>query len=529
MKQSFLLVFGLLLLPGMLNSSTGTRIVLEALEVRGVNDRPLVPGICFAYRGVVSDETDKQTGATQLELPSGILSGQQINLQLVQCPKPGSKRIADWFLVTPQINIPGSTAPAEVVLMRRSTLRQIAAEARDVPRAAAPGSDKTAEEDQKRALVEAAARRGLTPEQLETAIRSFAETQDPKDRGIAAYLERQYSQAEDLLSGAAEKKTSDLIETLQYLGAAQFEQAKFQAAAESFRKALALRGEDSVLLNWLGGSLYRLARWSEAEPLMRRALAIAEKSYGPGHPEVATDLNNLAVLLQDTNRLVEAEPLKRRALVIDEKSYGPDHPKVARDLNNLASLLQATNRLVEAEPLMRRALAIDEKSYGPDHPKVATDLNNLASLLQATNRLAEAEPLKRRALVIDEKSYGPDHPNVARDLNNLASLLQATNRLTEAEPLMRRALVIAEKSYGPDHPDVATGLNNLALLLKATNRLVEAEPLMRRAVVIFVDFKRRTGHEHPHLRVVIANYTSLLNEMGRSQAEIEEAIKALLF
>ena len=62
-------------------------------------------------------------------------------------------------------------------------------------------------------------------------------------------------------------------------------------------------------------------------------------------------------------------------------------------LNNLAQLLQATNRLAEAEPLMRRALTIDERSFGPDHPEVAISLNNLAQLLQATNRLAEAEPL----------------------------------------------------------------------------------------------------------------------------------------
>ncbi|MEL7335223.1 MAG: tetratricopeptide repeat protein, partial [Planctomycetota bacterium] len=41
----------------------------------------------------------------------------------------------------------------------------------------------------------------------------------------------------------------------------------------------------------------------------------------------------------------------------------PEHPKVAIRLNNLAQLLQATNRLSEAEPLMRRALAIDEQSY----------------------------------------------------------------------------------------------------------------------------------------------------------------------
>jgi hypothetical protein len=43
----------------------------------------------------------------------------------------------------------------------------------------------------------------------------------------------------------------------------------------------------------------------------------------------------------------------------ERKIHGPDHPVVAVDLNNLASLLQATNRLSEAESLMRRALAIE--------------------------------------------------------------------------------------------------------------------------------------------------------------------------
>jgi len=178
-------------------------------------------------------------------------------------------------------------------------------------------------------------------------------------------------------------------------------------------------------------------------------------------------------LLQATNRLAEAEPLMRRALAIDEASYGPDHPEVATDLNNLAHLLKATNRLAEAEPLMRHALAIDEKSYGPDHPKVATDLNNLAGLLRATNRLAEAEPLMRRALALDAKSYGPDHPDVAIDLNNLAQLLQATNRLAEAEPLMRRHVEIFlsfTTRTGHPHPHLVAAFSNYASLFIAMGR-----------------------------------------------------------
>jgi hypothetical protein len=48
-----------------------------------------------------------------------------------------------------------------------------------------------------------------------------------------------------------------------------------------------------------------------------------------GHPVVSTDLNNLALALQDLGRAGEALPLFQRALAIAEAVYGPDHPSVA--------------------------------------------------------------------------------------------------------------------------------------------------------------------------------------------------------
>ncbi len=283
-------------------------------------------------------------------------------------------------------------------------------------------------------------------------------------------------------------------------------------------------GKTSRLLNQYAAHLKARAEFTQAEPLMRRALAIDENSFGPNHPRVSIDLNNLATLLQDTNRLAEAEPLIRRALAIDENNFGPDHPDVGIRLNNLAQLLQATNRLADAEPLMRRALTIDEKSFGLDHPSVAVRLNNLVGLLQAMNRLSEAEPLMRRALAIDENNFGPEHPNVARELNNLAALLQATNRLAEAEPLIRRALAIDENSFGPDHPDVATDLNNLAQLLLAMNQLSEAEPLMHRALVID---EKSFGPDHPDVAIRLNNLARLLHDTSRL-AEAEPLMRRAL-
>ena len=307
---------------------------------------------------------------------------------------------------------------------------------------------------------------------------------------------------------------------------------RFAEAEPLMRRALALDearlGSDhpnvAIHLSDLAQLLRETNRLVEAEPLMRRALAMDEASFGSDHPDVAIDLNNLAQLLLNTNRLAEAEPLMRRALAIGEASFGSDHPNVSIALNNLAQLLQDTNRLAEAEPLMRRALAMDEASFGSDHPNVARNLNNLAQLLQTTNRLAEAEPLMRRALAIDEASFGSDHPNVATRLNNLAHLLQATNRLAEAEPLIRRALAIDEASFGSDHPKIATRLNNLAQLLQATNRLAEAEPLMRRALAID---EASFGSDHPNVALRLNNLARLLQDTNRL-AEAEPLMRRAL-
>ncbi|HNK18741.1 MAG TPA: tetratricopeptide repeat protein, partial [Piscinibacter sp.] len=219
------------------------------------------------------------------------------------------------------------------------------------------------------------------------------------------------------------------------------------------------------------GEPWDVRDWPRLEPLAPHARTVAEFADQAAIAEPTTRLfNQTALLFYVKARYGDAEPLMRRALAIDEASLGREHPSVAIDLNNLATLLQDTNRLADAEPLMRRALAIDEASLGREHPSVAIDLNNLATLLQDTNRLADAEPLLRRALAIDEASLGREHPSVARDLNNLATLLQATNRLADAEPLLHRALAITEVSLGGEHPHTQLVRQNTIELLRALGR-----------------------------------------------------------
>ncbi len=153
-------------------------------------------------------------------------------------------------------------------------------------------------------------------------------------------------------------------------------------------------------------------------------------------------LNNLAWVYSAQGRAAEAEPLYKRALAIAEQALGPDHPEIGTHLHNLAALYRTQGRLAEAELLLKRALAIGEKA-APDHPHVAKALNNLAELYRVQGRYAEAEALYKRALILGEKVLGPDHPDVGTYLSNFAGLRVSQEDWSDAVTLLKRGTDIA--------------------------------------------------------------------------------------
>ncbi len=316
--------------------------------------------------------------------------------------------------------------------------------------------------------------------------------------------------------------------TLQNLG-------RYDEAEPNLRRSLAIRRADlpeghpdiAASLNNLANLLYLQNKVAEAEPLFREALAIWRTALPAGHPQIATGLNNLASLLDDQNEVVEAESLYRESLEILRAALPVGHPDIAHALNNLASFLHARNKPAEAEPLYREALEIRRAKIPDGHPDIAISVDNLAKLLQSLNRLAEAEPLQREALAIRRAAFPAGHPEIARGMNNLAWLLYAKGNFAEAEPLFREALRIRRAVLPAGHPDIAASLNNLAGLLQARNKLAEAEPLFREALEI-----RRAAFpaKHPDIAVSLSNLAVLLQAQGEfAEAEplLREAIEVV--
>ena len=93
-------------------------------------------------------------------------------------------------------------------------------------------------------------------------------------------------------------------------------------------------------------------------------LAEAGKGLAQGGDELKA-LNFRVIELYEAGSMRKRSRLPRN-MPKPSRRARDDESEYAVALDNLAQLLQATNRLAEAEPLMRRALAIDEKSFGPE-------------------------------------------------------------------------------------------------------------------------------------------------------------------
>jgi len=204
----------------------------------------------------------------------------------------------------------------------------------------------------------------LAKPSLVTSISSEKSTPIPSKeaKDLAAQIEDDagpYAQALKAIAESDNEKADELLdETQQFLDRVQLSKDEAQAkiytarmqnatyagrpqdALQFCEKLRPLAGNDTLILNEMAVVYYANAEYKEAEPLMKRALAIDEASFGKDHPKVARDLNNLAQLYQDTNRLSEAEPLMKRALAIFEKSFGPDHPNTITVRKNLERLEQ---------------------------------------------------------------------------------------------------------------------------------------------------------------------------------------------
>jgi len=380
---------------------------------------------------------------------------------------------------------------------------------------------------------------GLDPVVLKQRLPRFAEElkKAPNvtlfERGNAAYVDKDYNEAERLALAAADEaqqanppKTSEAIKALELAGWAAEKRIDYVDALKKLRDAEGFTEANRDPLEWarvqfaIAYILDEQGQYSIADSILRKVLSERERALGPENPEALETRHYLAVALAQQGKYAEAEAEYRALIKLREKVLGPEHPNTLGTRSNLAHVLEQQGKYVEAEAEDRAVLKLKEKVLGPEHPQTLNTRDNLANALEGQGKYAEAEAEDRAVLKLREKVLGPEHPNTLGTRSNLADALEEQGKYAEAEAEDRAVLRLEEKVLGPEHPLTLGTRGNLAVALAQQGKYAEAEA-EDRAVLRLEE--KVLGPEHPETLGSCNNLADALEQQGKyAEAEAED-------
>lgn len=273
-------------------------------------------------------------------------------------------------------------------------------------------------------------------------------------------------------------------------------------------------------------------RYAEAEQFMGMALAVAEQ-FGEADPRLVETLFLAAGVEQFRRRFAEAEPHLRRALALREAKLGTNHLSVAECVFYLGGNLTEQRKFAEAEPFLKRAEHICKWKNGAYHPTVGTCEAALARNCALAGRFDEADKLYTAALkilgtrntttqfrggpdIVEERLFVPDYRRVMQIRLEQAQTLHSAKKYKDAEAAFRKLVKLIEDREGRESVLLVSPLLAFGLHYAELKNYSAAEVLLLQRQTILT---KRVGPKHPaHLATF-----EVLERVYREQGKEAEA------
>jgi non-specific serine/threonine protein kinase/serine/threonine-protein kinase len=324
---------------------------------------------------------------------------------------------------------------------------------------------------------------------------AFAITMAVQARRIARERDRANREAEisrrveDFLTGLFQ-----VVDPKQALGNSITAREILDKGAKKIDTELRAQPEIQAHLMHTMGVVYgNMGLYSQAQPLLERALETRRRVLGPEHRDTLNSIAALAGLYRLQGRGQEAEKLLRAELPVLERTLGPDDIDVFRARTTLATTLLGLSRYAEAAKLLEETLPRERQALGPENEVTLASTQRLAMVYSSQGRVTEAVKLSREVVAARRRVLGPENPDTLVSMSTLSIQLIRDKQYQEAEQLTREVLAIRRRVLGPEHPDTLASMYVLGELFMGEGHYQEAERLFRE---VLETERRVLGTEH---------------------------------
>lgn len=241
-----------------------------------------------------------------------------------------------------------------------------------------------------------------------------------------------------------------------------------------------------------------------AQSGFQRVFDVLRETLGDNHPRTLTAQLQLAVSMARQEHLTEAEALMRDALARRLALHGERSSQVANIQTELAFLLNLQGRYLASAEFHEQVLRHDAAVQGEQSPVYARTLNNLAFAYMNMGDAERGLAAFRRSLSIREATLPAGDLAIARAQNNLARFLITLGRLDEAAPLVEAALTSRTRQLPENNEERIESLLSAQELARRSGDLAKAQSYWQQVAPHLADIHPYTQLEAARARAWLA-------------------------
>jgi eukaryotic-like serine/threonine-protein kinase len=341
--------------------------------------------------------------------------------------------------------------------------------------------------------------------------------------------------AEALRKQFAPDDEVERLRTLDQLGFAHYRMGDYAAAERDWDQALALAATMpdppvEVVTNVyqaLGNVLAERGEVDKPLELAEAGLRFAEGRIAPTSPERVPLLRAKAQALEQAGRYTEAEALLRQAIALQEQSVGSGGHRTGLLLNGLGLVLNQMGRYREAVELMERSHAMT-RSVQAGRLDNAISISNIASVYENAGDYARALDLFDEVLSsLDEGGIEADATPRRSLERNRARTLALAGRTGEAREILTHLRARALALEGEDSFEYAMTTWQLTVAARVAGDFERGLPLLEQSRAAFAAI---VPAKHPvlsHMKRAQAHFLRARGDLAGAEAVQREALAEL--